>query len=163
MKIEDNVLERIKNIKWFENCGMQTNTEINIPVTYVNSWVEAKESYQTTEWENTTLEASNELTSFLHDRCKPQYLNWNQLAREVRMYIDVEVLPEINIIKEKHNLDQIFIDCITWDISHAIMEATYKRCNVRKKFFLDLLSIYESGNFPCGWNGKWPEGTLWVY
>ena len=163
MKLDNNVLERIKNINWFENCGMQVNTQIDIPIVYVNSWKDAKETYQLPDWENTTLEARNELTSFLHGKFRAQYSSWNQLVRDAKTFIDVEVMPKINIIKEKNNLDQIFIDCVKWDILNAIMEGTFKNCNLRKTFFLDLLTIYESGNFPCGWNGKWPEGSLLVY
>lgn len=163
MKLDNHVIERIKCINWFENCGRQVNWQIDIPITYVNSWEDAKENYQLPDWENTTLEARNELTSFLYSKFRTQYSNWNQLVRDAKKFLDVEVIPKINVIKEKNNLDQIFIDCVKWDIMNAIMEGTFKDCNLRKAFFLDLLTIYESGNFPCGWNGKWPEGSVLVY
>ncbi|MBT2661586.1 hypothetical protein [Bacillus sp. ISL-45] len=126
MKLDNNVLERIKNINWFENCGMQVNTQINIPIIYVNSWEDAKETYQLPDWENTTLEARNELTSFLHSKFRAQYSIWNQLVRDAKTFIDVEVIPKINIIKETNNLDEIFIDSVKWDILNAIMEGTFK-------------------------------------
>ena len=43
------------------------------------------------------------------------------------------------------------------------MEDTYKKCKKRPVFFLHLLEIYESGNLPCGWEGKWPDGKLIVF
>jgi hypothetical protein len=30
-------------------------------------------------------------------------------------------------------------------------------------FFLELLTVYEAGHFPCGWVGDWPRGKLVVY
>jgi hypothetical protein len=30
-------------------------------------------------------------------------------------------------------------------------------------FFLELLTIYQAGHFPCGWQGEWPKGKLLLY
>lgn len=43
-----------------------------------------------------------------------------------------------------------------------IMERTYN-CHRQPSFFTDLFRVYQSGNFPCGWVGEWPQGQLVVF
>ncbi|MFD0588391.1 hypothetical protein ACFQZE_10295 [Paenibacillus sp. GCM10027627] len=162
MKINKPTLERIEKIPWFVNCGKPLDIQINLPVKYVGSWVEAKKKYNLLIWENTSLEARNELTDYLQEKAYKQFDCWNDLMKEIRPFIEIHVEPHLQEPKERFNLDKGFIDNVKWDIANAIMEDTYSRF-YKKKFFLDLLSIYEAGSFPCGWEGKWPKGTLLVY
>lgn len=163
MKIDQNILDRIKQINWFTNCGQAMQNEIQISYIKVYNWREAMRNYQDLNWENTTLEARNELTTFLHSKYRDQYSKWNNIAKEARMFIEMNILPEVENYREKNKLDKVFINCVKWDILNAIMESTYSKCNHRPVFFLELLKVYESGNFPCGWHGEWPEGNLIVY
>lgn len=163
MVIDSKLLERIKVIDWFENCGKTINSKTDTPIIYAHSWGEAKGFYEQPDWENVTLDASNDLSQFLYDNFRDLYKNWNNLAEIVRIFIDSEVMPKIKAVSENYNLGQIFIDCVTWDISHAIMEDAYKQCDHSQTFFRDLLNVYESGHFPCGWDGNYPNGSLIVY
>jgi hypothetical protein len=43
------------------------------------------------------------------------------------------------------------------------MENSYLQSGHSAFFFLELLTVYESGHFPCGWQGEWPQGKLLVY
>jgi hypothetical protein len=54
-------------------------------------------------------------------------------------------------------------DHVQWDILAALMEHAYLGSGHRCFFFLELLSVYEAGHFPCGWIGPWPQGKLVVY
>jgi hypothetical protein len=65
-------------------------------------------------------------------------------------------------VRDANGLDKVFVDSVLWDLLGAIMEFYYGQCKNRPEFFLDLLKIYESGNFPCGWIGEWPNGKLIV-
>jgi hypothetical protein len=43
------------------------------------------------------------------------------------------------------------------------MQNSYLQSGNSAFFFLELLTVYESGHFPCGWQGEWPQGKLLVY
>lgn len=163
MKIDEKVLDKIRRIDWFHNCGHNLKNDINFAFSYVENWNEARKHYQDSSWENTTLEARNVLTTFLHGKYRNQYLKWNSLAKEVRVFLEEEIVPKIELYREKHALDKIFVDSVKWDILNAIMENAYMDCKNVPVFFQELLVVYESGNFPCGWEGEWPEGKLIVF
>lgn len=163
MKIDQNVLDRIKLINWFANCGQALLKDLEINCIYVRDLSEAKRKYQNSAWENTTLEARNKLTSYLHNKYRNEYNDWNIFTKEARAFIEQEILPKLENYREENSLDKMFIDSVKWDILNAIMESTYSSCRNRPVFFLELLKVYESGNFPCGWEGVWPEGSLIIY
>ncbi|MCM3124487.1 MULTISPECIES: hypothetical protein [unclassified Mesobacillus] len=163
MNLNKDFLLRISNIDWFSNSGFEVKTNINFPVKYVESWEEARESYLKPEWERITLEYQNELTSLLHRKYRPQYINWNSMVKEAKGFIEKEIVPKIGIIKEQNNLDQVFIDCVKWDIVNAIMESSFSIRENEVNFFKELLIVYESGNFPCGAKVNDNLVTLLVY
>lgn len=163
MKVNNEILNRIRNIKWFENCGMNSEYSIKFSIVVAGTWKEASEYYSDPQWEDTTLEARNQLTELLSTGYKNEYSKWNSLSKEAKLFMDDEVMPLLHEIKEKKNLDQIFIDCVQWDILGSIMEDAYQNCSCRATFFSQLLSIYEGGHFPCGWEGEWPDGKLVVF
>ncbi|KGR82244.1 hypothetical protein [Lysinibacillus odysseyi] len=163
MDIDQDILNRIKQINWFTNCGQALENDMRFSYTRVYNWKEAMRSYQDPNWEHATLEARNELTAFLHNKYRNEYAQWNKIAKEVRAFIEKEVIQEVENYREKNELDQAFIDCVKWDIANAILESAYSKCNKRPTFFLELLKVYEAGNFPCGWDGKWPQGNVIVY
>lgn len=160
MKIDNQILERIRKIKWFENCGKY---DADAKTIAVDSWERARYYYGNQVWEDVTLEASNVLTQYLFSKYKKEYAEWNTLTDEAKLFIENEVLLIIGKYKDENGLDTIFIDCVKWDILGAIMEDSYQICHKRPTFFLELLSVYENGNYPCGWEGEWPEGKLVVF
>ncbi|AEV69721.1 hypothetical protein [Acetivibrio clariflavus] len=156
-------LNRILSIDWFNNCGNPIKQNINYTVIYVFSWDEAKRCYTDPVWEDTTLEASNALSEFLNNKYKSEFANWNKIAREGKAFLENNIVHKIEAFRESNNLDKTFTDCVKWDLLGAIMEASYSKCKNRPEFFLELLKVYESGNFPCGWSGKWPDGKLIIF
>ena len=62
-----------------------------------------------------------------------------------------------------HDLGIAVVHSTRWDVLSALMENAYLESGHRCFFFLELLSVYEAGHFPCGWLGEWPEGKLIVY
>ncbi len=163
MTISPELLDRIRNINWFSNCGNTVSTASDFKITYVKSWREAKTYYSDQNWENTTLDARNELTSFLSQNYQSDYQEWNNYTSKLRTSILPNLITKIDSFKKDYSLGDAFIHSVTWDILNAIMEDVYGEVADRPTFFLKLLEIYEAGNFPCGWIGKWPEGSLVVY
>lgn len=94
MKIDQEILSRIKQINWFTNCGQTLQNEMQISYTKVYNWKEAMQNYQDSNWERTTLEARNELTVFLHNKYRDQYSKWNSIVKEARMFVEKEIIPK---------------------------------------------------------------------
>ncbi|MFD0588386.1 hypothetical protein ACFQZE_10265 [Paenibacillus sp. GCM10027627] len=162
MKLNENLLNRIKEIRWFENCGHSFLTEEGSTIKFVDSWELAMKNCSHINWENTSLDARGELTVFLHNKYQTQYMQWNNLVDLAKCFMELEVYPYIEKTKESFGLDEGFCHSVKWDILHVILEDAYSKY-YRKTFFRDLLEVYEKGNFPCGWEGKWPKGNLIVY
>lgn len=163
MRIDNTILHRIENIHWLYNCGNPINKAIFFDFCYAKDWEEAKESYRDSVWENTTLEARNQLSSFLYKRYLTQFSEWNKISKEARAFVDAKVVPNLTSVKGNFSIDDKFIQLIRWDILHAIMEHTYTECKNTPIFYLHLLDIYEQGNIPCGWRGLYPNGELIVF
>ncbi|MNJ71550.1 hypothetical protein D3C77_681030 [compost metagenome] len=71
-------------------------------------------------------------------------------------------MPKVKDYLIKHEVTLDILNTVKWDILIGIMEYTY-RIEREPKFYMNLLQVYESGNFPCGWKGSWPNGKLIVY
>lgn len=56
----------------------------------------------------------------------------------------------------------LVIPSVQWDLLGALMENSFKGSGHAAFFFLELLTVYEAGHFPCGWRGNWPQGELLV-
>ncbi|MBD8840063.1 MULTISPECIES: hypothetical protein [unclassified Paenibacillus] len=164
MKINQEIIKMLSNIEWFSKCGMrdyQSNT-----ILYTNSWVEASEYCDSQEWEETTLKTRNQLTSYLHNHFSKEYLDWNALVKEAKTISDEILNEQLNKTRNAFQLDDMFGECVRWDILNIIMEYSYlnELGNNRNKFYSDhLLYIYSIGHYPCGWEGTWPSGKLVIF
>lgn len=145
-------------------CGEPPGITLDMATRTIHSWESAREHVQSLEWENTTLEAGNALTSFLHDRHMNQYLEWNRLARQAREFFADSVLPQVTLFQSQYGFDERFVRAVCWDILSALMEDAYRVCRPPVNFFRQLLTVYEAGHLPCGWdNGIWPSGELLIF
>lgn len=161
---ESEIELRLKAIRWFENCGKPLKPDLSMPLNQVESWSQATELCKTLKWENTTLEAQNQLTLWLHLNDKTNYQNWNKIVElHKRDTLDSLIAEHIVPFQQNHNLDITFVHCVQWDILGALMENSYLKSGHKAFFFLELLLIYEAGHFPCGWEGEFPDGSLFVY
>ncbi|SEL10022.1 hypothetical protein [Paenibacillus sp. OK003] len=164
MEINKEIINTLNQIQWFSNCGTRDYENENI--LYASSWSEATYYYNSQKWEETTLEARNQFTSFLHKNFIREYSDWNELIKEAKT-ITNDCLDEIlEKTTNEFQLDSTFIDCVRWDILEIIMKHIYSRKLNRKfnGFYSDIIfNIYSKGHLPCGWEGKWPTGKLVIY
>ncbi|GAB1159747.1 hypothetical protein YWY31_57720 [Paenibacillus illinoisensis] len=165
MKVDKMIFDRIDRINWFTNCGAPLAPGIiNQNIAQVDNWEQAKTWYSDSRWEDTTLEARNTLTAYLYSKYPNKYSEWNKIVIKAKGYIESSLSEKLRSYEEKYNLGNSFIDCVKWDVLHAIMEFAYSDCKKTPRFFLDLILVYENGNFPCGWDGDYPvNGKLVVY
>ena len=154
----------LESIQWFENCGKPLTLDLSMPLNRVESLERAIQMCQTLEWENTTLEAKNQLTIWLHFNDNANYQNWNEIAKiHKQETLDGLIAKQFVPFQKNHDLDITFVYCVSWDILGALMENSYLGNGHKSFFFLELLLIYEAGHFPCGWEGEFPTGKLFVY
>ncbi|MEW5289573.1 hypothetical protein ABW286_10345 [Erwinia papayae] len=158
MKLQQLSMDRILNVNWFSDIGRP------IPQ---NSYLQAQNlkaaemSLGSPEWENATLEESNKITGYLSVKEIIIFQEWNNLIKSAKVFFKNNILT---LVPDLDGFDNILMkQCIEWDIVHYLVEDAYKDKLKSDLFFSELLSVYESGHIPCGWNGKWPSGQLIVF
>ncbi|MBC2580551.1 hypothetical protein [Clostridium sp. DJ247] len=163
MVVENEIIERIKKVNWFSNCGGKLEKSIKYEITYISNWKKAIKQSQGKYWEEITQEVENELTEFLfHNHPEKYHGEWNKIVREGKKILEEYVVPYVSNYIQKNELTKVILDNVKWDILGAIMEYTYRN-EKEPAFYMELLKVYEAGNFPCGWKGSWPEGKLIVF
>jgi hypothetical protein len=162
--VETDVAARLNSISWFTHCGEGLALELTMETEQAGNWTQAIQSCKAPSWENAQLEAQNQLTVWLHLHDRPSHGRWNEI---VVAHKDAIVSPLTDRIlvpfQAAHALDIALVHSVQWDVLGALMENSYLRSGHRAFFFLELLTVYEAGHFPCGWQGEWPEGKLLVY
>jgi hypothetical protein len=154
----------LRAIDWFAHCGEPISLDLSMTVEQVSSWPEAVESCADVVWENVELEARNQLTIWLHRHDRENYQNWNTLVAEHKAGVLDRLTDEKWIpCQQSRGLDIAVVHSVQWDVLGALMENSYLGSGHRCFFFLELLSVYGAGHFPCGWRGDWPQGALVAY
>ena len=164
MEINKDVVDRIKRIKWFKNCGNKSEIALIYDKSYAKDVKSAIKHISSTRWENVGIEEKNRLTSYLFKNYPDKYHQvWNNLVKDIKK----NILPEIkeNIINNANEFKLNESEIITqmeWDMLMIIMAYTY--CNyMEPTFYKEILKIYENGNIPCGWKGTYPNGKIIIY
>lgn len=155
-------LAELEEIRWFSRSGEPFTPELPFATKPVASWQEAMEYCSGPEWEQTTLEARNRLTEFLHQHGKARYQHWNAITQSAKRQCIEPLTREIwQPFAEENSLGPMFNPSIQWDVLAAIMEHSYRETPDRPAFFSYLLAIYKAGHFPSGWeSGDYPDGRL---
>jgi len=156
------IYEQISKINWFCNCGNEINTSININCEYSKNWKLASANCKSSKWENVQTETRNIMTSLLDRDWSDKFQMWNNIGAQAKQLCKTGVTPKIEEYINNKSLDVIVLHSIEWDIITAMMEYAYSPY-VKSGFYTELLKVYENGNFPCGWKGKWPDGNLLIY
>jgi hypothetical protein len=159
-----NLTARLPAINWFSHCGEPFRLDLTMEIEPVPGWPQAMESCLAPAWEEAQLDAQNQLTLWLHEHHREQYRKWNDLVLTHRAAV-IEPLSREQWVpfQQSHDLDLRFVNSVEWDILGALMENSFLDTGHRCFFFLELLTVYEVGHFPCGWRGNWPAGKLLVY
>jgi len=161
---ETELASKLRAIRWFAQCGQPLHLDLTMPTERITDWQSAVASCQDPVWENVELEAQNQLTLWLHANDRTAYQKWNDIVDAHKTSI-LNPLTEQTItpFQVSHGLDIVFVHSVQWDILGALMENSYLDSGHKAFFFLELLMVYESGHYPCGWVGKWPQGSLRVF
>jgi hypothetical protein len=151
--------DRFESVRWFSAVGSASEEASGLDGRRVESVEEASRLFSSAEWEAVTADAASRLSEWLNARCKEDFQRWNVLARDVKAGFGSSLIPAARTAVAQLSINPVLVDCATWDVLHAVMEAIYADCRP-PRFFADLLAVYEAGHVPCSWSGSWPQGTL---
>ncbi len=111
------------------------------------------------EWEDFTLERRNDLSALVSLRLQQRGSEWNKCARAFSAFFDEHLGPSVSQRLAEAQLPAELLKVVAWDIVSYMQELNYADIR-RPSFFQSLWLSYQSGRFPCGWDGDYPEGTL---
>lgn len=151
-------IDDLEKAAWFSCVGVKDTNAARVLV----SWEEAIKSCDSVEWENLCLEAANQYRERLIERSKERFQKWNDIAREIRPTAIALVRRKTIQVIQANSLPKVFLDTVDWDIAHLLMEAEYADV-YPPGFYASQAYWYVKGHFPCGWEGKFPEGRLIIF
>ncbi|EOI5727223.1 hypothetical protein ACMS09_000616 [Cronobacter malonaticus] len=157
MKINQAAIDRLLRINWLENVGKDLHISGTVRIDNI---IDFENSLQSEEWENTSLEARNDITGFLAKKHSNSFLEWNKLADIAADIIENKIIPQIPIVAGNQ---EVLLSNIKWDLLNYFLEDAYGSYLNKPFFFENLINIYEKGHIPCGWDGLWPQGNLIIY
>ena len=151
-------LEQLQQADWFHHVGEPREG----PFVVVSSWNEAITRCSSPEWEDLTLEAANRFSEAVARRSHERFQQWNAIVAEMRQAIVPILEQKIKPARLLFHLPQVFEDVVRWDVLHLCMEAEYADI-FPPGFFASQGYWYVQGRFPCGWDGDFPSGKLFLY
>ena len=161
MSSNSNLIVRLQKTRWFDSCGDGELLGKKYLCRRVDSWEMASEGLESRQWEYVSAEAQSRLTEYLAVKYPKEYHGiWNRLAREARALVISLVEPQAESFRLAKDLSPVFVDCVKWDVLHALMEWNYWHLRPPLHFTVLFDEIYSQGHIPCGWEGNWPDGSL---
>jgi hypothetical protein len=154
----------LEAIPWFVAVGQPPQVVAAVATVAANGQPDAMTHYSDPMWSDTTLEARNRLTSFLHQWHRDQYGRWNEVTTAAKSRVVMPLAERVwRPFADQRALGKKFVGSVSWNVLAAIMEHEFEDRVGRPTFFLHLLDVYRAGHCPCGWDGEWPDGSLVVW
>lgn len=162
MESSKELVERLMKVQWFANCGNK-NAVSKCEIKYVTK-VEAAEKYcSSARWENITLNCLHNISSQVPKKRYGVGVEWNDVVSEIKEKFIPKLEEFVNKKwEEKYELSKVFCIEFKWILLGFLMSNCYKEF-WHEPLFDEVLSIYEQGYFPCGWQGRFPEGKLLLF
>lgn len=125
----------------------------NIEVAKKFAWDEVYGSDEYT-WADLRSDKMSEIWSVIYDG-ESKYADVDNKLSGVLSEMSREILSQLD---QQH---KEFFDNIVSDLKGCLYSrAVLGRSN---KFFENIFNIYQSGGWPCGWKGEWPNGHMISY
>lgn len=153
------LLERLRKSEWFTRVGKPVNTDLVVPV---DSWRCAVAHADSAEWGNLTLRVKNEQSNAVLEHFGDDAFPWNEMADKLRGAVRALVDDRIGRLRIEKEFRKVVGDNAAWDVLGACMEVQFREY-IRGTFFGVVAEWYMRGRFPCGWEGKYPQGKLIVF
>ena len=152
------ILEDLSRTDWFSRVGVVDTAAAKV----VNSWPEAIALCSTIDWENFVLDRANDFRVRLRATSVSDYDRWNEVARPLSKVVVPMVYAKTRDVVLQWRLPQEFVQRVGWDVIHMAIESEYSE--ICPPGFLAVQGAwYLNGHFPCGWEGRFPNGIPIVY
>jgi hypothetical protein len=160
---ESDVANRLRAIRWLSASGTPFTGDLTMPVRQLSDSAAAFEARADVVWENAELEAQNQLSMWLSKNAPADDQRWNELVENHKRETLAALEPAWAQCQATWGLPKVALDSFRWDTLNALMANSYLYTGHSSFFFLELLTVYEAGHWPCGWEGQWPDGVLLVF
>lgn len=162
--IDELVIKNIMDIPWFQNIEKKSALLIPLEYKFIKK-EEAIISLKNYLWDNIENEEFNTLFEWF--RTTNICLDWERSVSSIRKDYMPIFDSNIKITAKKVFKDnsKLVMDSIHYDILMIVMRLEIKKKSMREDgptFYDTLLKIYQSGHFPCGWCGEYPNGIILI-
>lgn len=153
-------LKEISTFPWFSRVGER---DANVSTAaLLGNWYEAISSVESEEWEQTCLDAANGYADQLSKAAPLRFRDWNDKVEAIKRTIVPMIRALFSTRPDLQTLPVVVRDSVQWDILHVCLEAEFSDC-VPPGFYASNSYWYRAGHFPCGWQGKFPDGRIIIY
>lgn len=158
------MIQRIKSIDWFYNIGGEVE---EADVRRAGSMAEARQFALCNAYVNVLIEASNDMTCFLFEQYPDRYQEtWNEISHAAleRLHetFDIAVGIGIKRLQIFETMREDLRETIEIPPLLAIHEIEYADV-LDASLGQRLVTWYERGHWPCGFEGTWPDVRIVVY
>ncbi|AIQ17247.1 hypothetical protein H70357_11710 [Paenibacillus sp. FSL H7-0357] len=162
--VSQELLNEFENIQWFTNCGKQAEIDLLCSVQQVDGWEKAEEFDEKDEWEEVISKSRDNLADFIMRKLGYSVRNFNSIVAAVRESQQYKTaIAKLYDSVEERNIKEEFGDTLSWLLLNAGIERAFAGFKGCPKFFSEMLEVLKLGHCPCGWMGRWPKGTLYIY
>jgi hypothetical protein len=140
---------KLEALQWFANVGQPMAGDCRA----VQTWTQAVESCTGEVWSAVQLQVKNRFAREVREKSYVRSEEWNGIAAELRKLIAIVATNSIAPIVKRFNLNPNFQGCVSWDMLMICLETEFSELVPPSFFVPRLLPVYETGHFPCGWEG----------
>ncbi len=162
MEIKQEFFQKLLECKWLENCGSDIDVNYDFKTMLVTK-EEAEKRIVSIKWQNTWLDAENDLTGYLFINHRDKY---NQIWNKQVEKIHEEYYPQIEKFIRTKAIEKGLSEEVCKNVKRnfiSIMMNHFYSEYFESEFLKKLLIIYLSGHIPCGITGNRETGTIMVY
>ena len=155
-------LSEFTKIRMFAKVGVHGDPIFKDTI-FATSWGEAIDFSGAQEYEDSALEASNQLTLYLHKNHRDEYRGWNEKAKAIEREVKKTIEHAIaNAITNGRAPKDIPKKNIHWDVFYICMSLEYSDF-YQSEYYAQLAYWYLNEHFPCGWVGEVPEDFVGAF
>jgi hypothetical protein len=148
----------LESVDWFAHVG----DAVDAPLKQVTSWQAAARSCEKPDWKTALLESSNDITRGLYINFPDAKHPRNDVVIRIKTFTEPLIAAKTRPFVEADLISKAILGTIDWSILHIVLAAHFGDMYL-SPIYTDLADWYVQGHFPCGWEGKYPEGRLIVY